>query len=131
MLRFEFTGRGGAAARAAVLAVALGAVAWALAPMAAFAADMSGGVIVLAQAQDQDRDRDRDRDHDWTQADRDRIRDRLRDASCQDTVDATDEVVLELRSCLDRERLRDGGCIDMLRLGEEALERTRERCRGS
>ena len=40
-----------------------------------------------------DQDRTRDRDRDMTDADMDRIRDRLRDGSCQDVAEATDEVL--------------------------------------
>ena len=105
------------------------------------------GTILLAQAQDQDRDRDqdrdqdqtgdrdrdqdRDRDRDWTDADQDRIRDRLRDGSCEQVALATDEVLGAVLPCLQRNRVRDASCRDRIGLGLEALERTRELCRGN
>lgn len=93
----------------------------------AWAAD---DTIILAQSGDQDRDRDRDRDRLWTDADRDRIRDRLRDGTCEQVAEATDEVLGVVRPCLERDRLRDGSCMDRIGLGLEALQRTRELCRG-
>lgn len=96
-------------------------------------AQTAGGHIILAQAQDQDRDqtRDQDRLRDWTDADRDQIRDRLRDGSCQDVVQATDEVLEALGPCMDQQRLRDGSCMAQIDLGVEALQRTRELCSGN
>lgn len=99
------------------------------------------GTILLAQSQTQDKDKDRDqdqtgdkdqdrdRDRDWSDADRDRIRDRLRDGSCAQVAEATDEVLGVVRPCLEGDRLRDASCIDRIGLGLEALERTREMCR--
>jgi hypothetical protein len=94
--------------------------------------------IVLAQAQGQggngsqdqsgDQDRDRTRDRDMTDADMDRIRDRLRDGSCQDVAEATDEVLGAVRLCLATDGVRDGSCTNRIELGVQALERTRERC---
>lgn len=81
--------------------------------------------------QDRDQDQDRDRDRDLTDADRDRIRDRLRDGSCQDVAEATDEALGAVRLCIATDRLRDGSCTEGIELGLEALERTRERCRGN
>jgi hypothetical protein len=81
------------------------------------------------QTGDQDRDRDRDRDRDWSDADRDRIRDRLRDGSCEQVAEATDEVLGVVRPCLEGGRMRDASCMDRIGLGLEALERTREMCR--
>jgi hypothetical protein len=100
----------------------------------------SDAPIVLAQAQgqggsgsqdqsgDQDRDRTRDRDRDMTDADMDRIRDRLRDGSCQEVAEATDEVLGAVRLCLSTDGVRDGSCTDRIALGVQALERTREQC---
>lgn len=76
-----------------------------------------------------DRDRDRDRDRDWSDADRDRIRDRLRDGSCAQVAEATDEVLRVVRPCLEGDRMREAACMDRIGLGLEALERTREMCR--
>jgi hypothetical protein len=81
------------------------------------------------QTGDQDRDRDRDRDRDWSDADRDRIRDRLRDGSCEQVAEATDEVLSVVRPCLEGGRMRDATCMERIGLGLEALERTREMCR--
>lgn len=121
---------------AAFGAVVGGSLAATVAP--AFAED---GTILLAQAKDQDRDRDqdqtgdqdrdRDRDRDWSDADRDRIRDRLRDGSCEQVAQATDEVLGAVLPCLQRDRLRDASCMDRIGLGLEALQRTREMCRGN
>jgi hypothetical protein len=123
---------------AALAGITVGAVA------PAFAEE---GTFLLAQAQsqgqdqdrdqdrdqdgtgDQDRDRDRDRDRDWSDADRDRIRDRLRDGSCEQVAEATDEVLGVVRPCLEGGRMRDASCMDRIGLGLEALERTREMCR--
>ena len=125
---------------AAIPAALAGVTVAAVAP--AFAGE---GTILLAQAQsqgqdqdrdrdqdqtgDQDRDRDRDRDRDWSDADRDRIRDRLRDGSCEQVAEATDEVLGVVRPCLEGDRVRDASCMDRIGLGLEALERTREMCR--
>ena len=81
------------------------------------------GAILLAQAQSQGQDRD------WTDADLDRVRDRLRDGSCEQVAAATDEVLGVVRPCLEGGRMRDASCMERIRLGLEALERTREMCR--
>lgn len=120
-----------------VLAAALASVG--LVTLPAVKAVAAGDDIVVAQAQDRDQDRDQDMDRDrdqdqlrdWSDADRDRIRDRLRDGSCQDVTQATGEVIGTLGPCMDQQRLRDGSCMAQIELGVEALQRTREMCRGN
>lgn len=122
---------------AAIPAALAGATVSVVAP--AFAGEEGTFLLAQSQSQDQDRDRDqdqtgdqdrdRDRDRDWSDADRDRIRDRLRDGSCDQVAEATDEVLGALRPCLDRDRLRDASCTDRIGLGLEALNRLREMCR--
>lgn len=98
--------------------------------MLAQAQGQGGGSQSQSGDQDQDRDQDRtrDRDRDMTDADMDRIRDRLRDGSCQDVTEATDEVLGAVRLCLSTDGARDGSCADRIDLGLQALERTRQRC---